>query len=881
VVYPYAAYVSERIPIEINGMRLDPIPGQQYKYDYWKIPEQVKQGKGDELSWYREVILNDLWFIVYFVLQIPLANCKYWIESCAEVEDGPQDLMLDLWAREHGKAVDLNEPVPTPDGWRKHGDLKIGDRVFGLNGSILDITATSQVFLDHDCYRVTFSDGYSVVVNADHLWTVGKKSRRRIKGEKNKRHYRDYSTLSTRELAKHTHAIDDRYSVDVPSPVKYPEKDLPINPYVLGCWLGDGTSSSGGYTCDDEEIITRIRSLGYDVKKHPRPYAHTIYGIMPLLRQLGVLNNKHIPLDYLQGSVEQRFELLRGLMDTDGTCDKRGTATFSGKSERLVRDVFELAASLGLCPNWREKNGKFNGQPYKSYEVSFQAYEATPVFFLTRKLERSKTGTRKHRSKFIVAVDQVPTIPTSCIKVDSEDGLYLIGKQFTTTHNTSIITTAHTIQRILKNPEERIAIFSYSKTMAVGILRPIKYLFENSALLKACFPDVLWDDPSKQAPKWSEEIGITVRRRSSARECTLEAHGLIEGMPTGRHYTGRIYDDVETSDLTYTPEIMSRLKETFDLSQALGSVEGWHWVIGTPYHHEGLLMYLKGKTMNGKPLYNIREKPATLDGTPNGEPVYFTPEHWALLQSSFTRQQLFSQYLLNPTPRGTEKLCFDRINLIEPRDIPQRLFRFMTIDPAGVRKDRVGDSWAMYVIGVEPYRDDLGASNIYILDMVCEPMSESEALDAVVAMYLRSGRILKLGIEKVGMMTAEIHIANALRARGKILTIENGGLELLRPAGRAKEERIEKNLMWPLNNGKIHISTAVPAAYRERLRMEMGKFPFWHDDALDALAYIYDLVRNYRFGARPEAEGEKKKRDVWDEAFRKANEPKKHSWMVM
>ena len=121
-------------------------------------------------------------------------------------------------------------------------------------------------------------------------------------------------------------------------------------------------------------------------------------------------------------------------------------------------------------------------------------------------------------------------------------------------------------------------------------------------------------------------------------------------------------------------------------------------------------------------------------------------------------------------------------------------------------------------------------------------------------------KVLKLGIEKVGMSTAEIHVANALRAKGRSFTVENKGLVILRPAGRQKAQRIEASLAWPLNNGKIHISMAIPEAYRTRLKLEMDKFPYWHDDGLDAVAYLYDVAKEYKFGPKVQVEPEAEER---------------------
>jgi hypothetical protein len=155
--------------------------------------------------------------------------------------------------------------------------------------------------------------------------------------------------------------------------------------------------------------------------------------------------------------------------------------------------------------------------------------------------------------------------------------------------------------------------------------------------------------------------------------------------------------------------------------------------------------------------------------------------------------------------------------------------------------------------GVEPFADDAGNANFYIIDLVASPLDDDAAIKAIVDMYCRYARVLSIGIEKVGLSSVEVHVANALRSRGRAVSVASGGITILRPGGRKKHDRILKNLCWPLANGKIHVSTTIPKAFRDTLRFEMEKFPHWHDDVLDSLSYAYDMLADRRFGSRPEA----------------------------
>jgi hypothetical protein len=195
---------------------------------------------------------------------------------------------------------------------------------------------------------------------------------------------------------------------------------------------------------------------------------------------------------------------------------------------------------------------------------------------------------------------------------------------------------------------------------------------------------------------------------------------------------------------------------------------------------------------------------------------------------------------------------------IEPQFIPRTVYKFMVLDQAGGDETakQSGDLWSYGVLGIEPVLDDIGQSNVYLMDVEADKMSHSEGIDGVVRMYARNGIIQQLGVEKVGLSTTEIHIANALRQRGRRLSIDAGNLVLLKPAGRSKVFRVESALQWPLNNGKLFYSTSIPQKYIDAILEEMQKFPFFHVDILDMWAYAYDMFKEYRFPIR-RAEGPK------------------------
>jgi len=845
-----------------------------YRYDYTAIfariaQEPIATRESYAKSVMREVILKDLFFILLFVQGIEKANKPFVVKQCNMVQDGPQSDTLDVWARAHYKAIDVNEPVLTTEGWTTHGALRPGDYVFAPDGRPIKVLAKTPVFTDAPCCRVTFNDKYSVICSTNHLWRTLRKVRHRVRGtNKRKLEYVPEVVYARRLLPGN--------DVGIASPLQYPNATLPIPPYTFGAWLGDGASAGGQITngYHDTELLKFIRAEGvvvnevkssnegsgqYSLDAGIRGKMNT--GMTPILRKMGVKNNKHIPDNYKQASIEQRMELLRGLMDTDGHNDGRGTATFCNKSEKLSKDVYEIATGLGFRPNIRQHKCKVNGEDYPFYQVSFQAYCDNPPFKLTRKVLMCSMGKRcGSRHRLVKSVKRTYNRPVSCIQVDSSDGLYLIGRQLVPTHNSAIITTAETLQYHLRNPEECTGILAYARPAAKKFLRSIKTLCEQSITLKRCFPDVLWENPEVQSPKWSEDDGIIFKRKSASRgESTIEAWGLTEGMPTGRHYERVVVDDAETEDIANSPKMLADVFSKFEMAiynLGTGADTDKRRAIGTYYSHLGPIKKIGDmKFDDGRPMWNLRVVPATDNGKIDGNPVLLDPETWERTKKN---RHVNSQQLCDPTPEGDMLLDYTMLQPIEPEFLPKGRFKFMIVDQAGGTDTNVntnkGDLWSIGIVSIVPAtenkeldNDDLGISDVYLEDLTADQMTHGEAIDTIIRMYLRNGMIMQFGVEKVGLSTTEIHVAEALKKKGRVLSVDHGNLVLLRPANRSLEERIKAALQWPLNNSKLWYSTAIAPIYRDKLIEEVKNFPMYHADILNMWAYAYDLFVDFKF----------------------------------
>ena len=376
-----------------------------------------------------------------------------------------------------GKALDINTKIITPTGWTTMGEIKPGDVVFGDDGNPCNVVAVSGIMENHECYELEFSTGEKVIADAGHLWKVYNCSERatRLKRtdeyrtkERNSRKskgkgLRPWMVKRNQEMVHKTkepaepgiRTTEDifktylcprkdkrkNYSIPLSLPLNYIKKDLKVDPYVLGAWLGDGTSRCGAITSADIEIINEISNAGFEVKKITSKYGWSIHKLMPLLRELNLYRNKHIPDIYLQGSFEQRLSLLQGLMDTDGTVTGSNTCQFTTIKEDLRDGFLELVRSLGIAANLQTGIAKLYGKVIgPKYNITFKT--TLPAFRLPRKLEKQKMSGFQFLERFIVSVKRVESVHVQCIQVDSSSNCFLCGEGMIPTHNSMLLNGA-------------------------------------------------------------------------------------------------------------------------------------------------------------------------------------------------------------------------------------------------------------------------------------------------------------------------------------------------------------------------------------------------------------------------------------------------------
>lgn len=331
------------------------------------------------------------------------------------------------------KGLALTERLPTPDGWTTMGDVVVGDMVFDAYGVPCKVTAKSDV-KRIGTYRVRFDDGSEVVCDTEHIWWTSDGTRPGAPTAKPIAQI--ISTLTSRWNQK-------QHRVPVAGPLELPTVGLPVDPYLLGCWLGDG-SARGGQITKGHDLFEILSADGHDLGvvqlcKSNACVTRTVKGLVSGLREAGVLNNKHIPTQYLRSSVDQRIALLRGLMDTDGTWNTaRKTAVFYSVDKELAKAVEELLLSLGQRPHLAEVPTHGFGKDVIAYHVAFTPVDLNP-FRLPRKADQAEASDKpvtRSRRRVIVSVDPGPDVETACIAVDSPTRTYLCGDRMIPTHNT-------------------------------------------------------------------------------------------------------------------------------------------------------------------------------------------------------------------------------------------------------------------------------------------------------------------------------------------------------------------------------------------------------------------------------------------------------------
>jgi len=367
-----------------------------------------------------------------------------------------------------GKAQPVNMLLNTPDGLRRWGDLKAGDSVFAPDGTQTIILHTFMQGII-PVFRVTFNDGSETECCREHLWKVrGRTERRHVKQRGGKwsdkkealaisqRHWRTpadgWSVISLEQIITRNKSNDGKtrrqFEIPTQAAVILPRIDLSLDPYVLGAWLGDGCRKTSSASWMDAEIDNEVIERGYTTRRTNEGKNITIYGILKELRDLGLSelgsHERFIPPLYKQSSIQQRKDILAGLLDTDGYISTDNNISFDCTSRKLVADVAWLVRSLGgVAGRIREKQGSYKDKITGEKIICRTCYRVTLAlpfnpFKVERKSKRWTLPQQRYLTRFIDKIEQIKDAESMCIQVAHESQCYLTN-DFICTHNTMVL----------------------------------------------------------------------------------------------------------------------------------------------------------------------------------------------------------------------------------------------------------------------------------------------------------------------------------------------------------------------------------------------------------------------------------------------------------
>ena len=370
-------------------------------------------------------------------------------------------------------------------------------------------------------------------------------------------------------------------------------------------------------------------------------------------------------------------------------------------------------------------------------------------------------------------------------------------------YKSTIITFGLTIQDILRDSEVTIGIFSHTRPIAKGFLSQIKREFEDNEILKWLYPDVLWANPAKDAPKWSEDGGLIVRRKGNPKEATVEAHGLVDGQPTSRHFSLRVYDDVVTRESVTSPEMVAKTTDAWDLSQNLGTADGRVRMIGTRYS-----LFDTYATVIDRRAATPRIHAATHNARMDGRPVFFTVDHWQEKLRTSSRTIIASQQLQNPMADESATFLPQWLRAYEVR--PRTLNVGIMGDPSRGRT-ATSDNTAIAVIGVA----SSGAK--YLLDGVCHQMTLSQRWQSLRTLYRRwsaagvckpssSAGSGSARSRTTSISAEQMELDHKAKVANAFFTINE--LSWPREGGNSKRERIER-LEPDFRNGRFFLPSPI------------------------------------------------------------------------
>lgn len=815
-------------------------------------------------------------------------------EACAnaieDVFEGRNDRLILVAPPRHGKLINSLISLTFIDEngnivFGKHGDLKPGYKVFHRDGNAYPIVATNDPVLAD--MRVTFSNGEVIECHSNHEWVVRDIEAERKSRAKHRKYASDYrkknkeyvypdnyndhvwKTLETRELmnlgtsCKGSKPLGQRgyrarFHVNTLSePMNFPDTELPIDPYWFGYWLGDGKSSDTSICVSqqDKDILVEKLSSLYDITWDTTHVTTDVYymgfnhqGLRDKLRNLSVIGNKHIPDEYIFTSIENRLQLLAGMIDSDGSvCQKTGRVRFSNANKNVIDTLVKLLHSLGLKPYVTSSEPVMSSSGIQGkqvvYQVGFQSNLEIPTIYERKKVKLTDVST----TVSIVSVTPVPADEQSegfCIQVDSPDQTYLVGDSMIETHNSVLVSETGPAKFLGKYPDRKVIAASHTQDLADRFGAKVR---DNMA---TPFHEMVFGRAGSLRNK--SRAGASSFQTNAGGEFNTVGVG---GTPIGKGADIFIIDDPIRSRADVESQLKRDELKAWYSSSVLTRLEGQGGIIlmHQRWHEDDLAGWLlsehadDGWVVLNFPALIETEDDKLIDslGRDFGEvliPELHSYEKLIRLRDTMAPRDWLSMYQGQPRSMSGDEFTESHIQRYEqsPDRVRSSCNVYILVDPATTKK-KTSDFTSMAVLGV-------GADgNFYILDGVRERLDLAERTATLMDLH-RRWRPNIVGYEGYGM-SADIQHIQAEQERS------NYRFPIVELQSRVKKLERIRRLIPDMGNGKWYAPkdgiVKVDANGNEYdfvkdLLEEMLAFPVGrHDDALDSVSRIYDV--NYTF----------------------------------
>lgn len=732
-----------------------------------------------------------------------------------------------------GKALEVNTPIPTHDGWKEIGRLEVGDRIFDENGQVCSVVATSPIWKDRKLYRVEADDGSFVLADGEHEWNVRLCRKRPVWKKKTTKYLFD--------------RLSDRNPM-IPrnGALVLPFVDLPIDPYVLGVWLGDGFSDHATITAHDDEssfFRSEFDKRGYKTTDRSTRFTFGVLGLITKLKENNLHNNKHVPQQYFRASIEQRKELVRGLIDTDGYVSPvNGMIEFCNTNLQLAESVRELVHSLGYKCSLRTGEAKLNGRLIgPKYRVNFFAPD---LCSLPRKLKHCINPQKPNR---YLTIEEAGVGDTVCIQVDSPSHLFLAGKGMMPTHNSELVSRRFPAYVLGRNPDADFITCSYSDSLAGSMNRDVQRIIDSKPY-QELFPKTTLNGRNIRTLADGSYLRNSDMFEIVGHKGVYKSAGVGTGI-TGRGFTFGFIDDYfkddeEAQSQTIRDKIWEWYTTTFLTRQGPDARIA---IICTRWHYDdlaGRLLELE-KTDPDADKWEVISFPAIatknihpLDPRKEGEPIWparkiFDLPHLRSMRSA-QGTKFEALYQQSPTKEGgnhfkdfwfrtyrTDGEWFicegkERINVHD-------CSIFFSIDPAA-SEEETADNTGLIMFAHTPRNE------LLILDVIAERLGIDGIIPRTMDM-VRKWNPEFGGCESTGFQSAIVKEMRKIDGMPPIREMKH--------EGKGKLSRATPAIILA-ESGAVYLPPPIDAPWREAFLRELTLFTGIddpHDDQVDAFAY--------------------------------------------